>query len=246
MKKFTLDKQTFDGGAFLVHGLYGAGKTAFVGDALRTLSANGPVLFVNLASEDGYASLSGSGLDGMTLESLAELEAFAKECEKKPYYAIAYDSLLTVSRFVQWDICGKKRPPRGGRSDENEYPKLHTRFTNIVNDLKRCARWTFWTCPTKKIEHMIENEWQLTPALPGAQATDCIGLYDFVMYVESRTDRKGTTRTLYVRPMPRGDEDNPAIVTRQRLAKTIKEDIVLPEGPGSWTAFETKIEEAMR
>src|SRR3990167_10258737 len=97
----------------LVHGPYGAGKTHLQGDFLTWAKAQGPIGFLNILGEDGYASVAGLNLGevGYTATDVKEYEEALADFKKQGLVGLAIDSLSAFYRFVLKDIVGEVRYP---------------------------------------------------------------------------------------------------------------------------------------
>jgi hypothetical protein len=252
--RFNLDIKSYDSLSMLVYGMYGCGKTHFMGTALQWALTSakcppGGALYLNVANQDGYMSIANMelGTIGEVIEEVADLEEFLKQFETEPpLFILCVDSLLDIARLVMRKVTKADRIPKGGRGNENEWTRIHHEMGKVVRQLKRCSRYLLVSAPAQRHLNPVTNMTWIMPDLPGKQAFDMVGEFDFVGYLRAATDFKGKVkRHLIVKQMPEGDEDQPGILTRQRMAKEITTDIVIPPAVGGWQEFMAVVEKGM-
>jgi hypothetical protein len=234
--KFNLDLQIVDGFTMMVHGIRAAGKTFLLGDMLAVEREFGKVCFVNMAGEDGAASAKSFNLGelGETHESYDDFKLFCKEYAGKKLQAVGLDSVSVLGRWVMRASVGSDRYPKVTK-ESNEWGEFHREMDNAMVLLRNTAKYVLAVCPSDRSVDAVTQRTYISPDLPGRQAVGSAGWFDFVGYLQaevagpSKVDRK-----LFIAP-------NGSIVVRQRLARQIVNDIVLPEGPGSWLKIKNLI-----
>jgi hypothetical protein len=74
--------------------------------------------------------------------------------------------------------------------------------------------------------------------LPGRQAREILGRFDFVGYQSATVLNKKTRWTLSFAP-------SEEIATRQRIPSPLLNELVIPSGGGGWAAFKSAIQAGM-
>lgn len=237
-KMFNLDLQTLDSFNMLVYGLWGVGKTHFIGDALLEESKVGPVKYLNIAGEDGGLTLSRMGLGnvGENIETPADLKDFIAQYTKAPLQALAVDSLLALSVKVIQARVGDRLPTIKG--DGNEWGEVHWAMSSLVSALRPCAKYFMATCPADRESDPIKGTKYLAPMLPGRQAREIQGKFDFVGYMQAITIGKKTRWTITFAP-------SEEISARQRVPTPLINEIVVPQGGGGWLAFKSALQTSL-
>jgi len=240
--KIDLNLTTLDKLAVLIHGPYAGGKTHLQGDFLRWGKERGKIAFVNIKGEDGYASIAAMGL-GMvaeTVESLADFTALVAEYSKAPFAAVAFDSLPALEELVVIDKVGSLRypdPKLDGERAKMLWGQIKLALKACVIASRTTGKVVLWVASHDKAD--IAGSSKTAPNLIGKSSGDSIGWFDFVG--ELQADTKGATnvvRTVSFAP-------STGVATRQRVAKTITEKIVIPDGGGGWAAIWKAIENAI-
>jgi len=234
--KFNLDLQMTDSLTILIHGIRASGKSHLIGDLLATEKEAGKVCYVNMIGEDGSSSAKSFNLGeiGENHESYDDFKAFCKEYAGKKLQAMGLDSLSVLGRWVMRAIVGGDRLPRISK-DSNEWGEFHREMDNAMVLLRNTAKFVMAVCPSDRSVDNVTQRTYITPDLSGRQAVGSAGWFDFVGYLSAEVLSPGeVTRKLIVAP-------NGSIVTRQRLAKQITTDIVLPNGRGSWAKIKKTI-----
>ena len=238
-------------GCILVHGNYSTGKTRLGGDLLASLAKQYPdrkVFFGNFVEEDGMGSAAHLGLDNLgydcawDISNADEFVEFLKMCEKEKPKAVVLDSMKAAYACITRSVTkNEDRSPRGGSGGDNEWTTIHLQMTNRMTRLRQVADLVFVTCPSDLGHDMIrlqesgqaasKHNVMIVPDLSGKMASACISWFDLVGYLSNHTVKQGktfkVTRTLSFVP-GRG------FLVRQRIPNMLSEDIVLPEGDGSW------------
>ncbi len=244
-RKFNLDLTELDRFTILVYGAYGVGKTAFVGDCLRTLSAQGPVRFLNMKGEDGHLTLRGAGLGeiGETIENTKDYDAAIEEYTKQGLTALGVDSLPAWETLVLRDVVGAERFPDAKLDGERAkalWGQIKKRTEAGVTAARQAAKYVIWSAPYDRTEDPFGGGSKfLSPNLIGKSAVASIGWFDFVAVMQATTMGAGKVRR-WLSLAPRNDA-----LTRQRLPQPITADIDIPEGPGGWTRLFEAIQGAM-
>src|SRR5882724_9433912 len=104
----------------LLHGNYGVGKSALLGDMLKTEGQKGPVGFINIAGEDGFLSMANLGLGeiGETVDTLSDLKAALGDFKQKGAQAVGIDGGKQFGQLIIKSVCGDKLPSVGKGSDD--------------------------------------------------------------------------------------------------------------------------------
>lgn len=237
-KTFDLDAQKLESFNLLVYGTPNTGKTFFVGDALREESKIGPVKFLNIAGEDGALTLVGMGLGdvGENIETAQDLKDFINQYSKTPLQAIGVDSLLALSTKVIMARVGDRLPSLKGEG--NEWGDCHWMMSSLVSSLRTCAKYVICTAPADRESDPVKGTKYIAPMLPGRQAREILGRFDFVGYASATVLNKKTRYTLSFQP-------SEEIATRQRIPSPLLNEIVLPNGGGGWALFKSAIQAGM-
>ena len=237
-QRFNLDLTMTDSFTMLVHGIRAAGKTHLIGDMLSTEQKHGKVCFINMVGEDGSASAKSFRLGeiGEHHESYVDFQAFCKEYAGKKLRAVGLDSVSVLGRWVMRAVIGADRLPRITK-ESNEWGEFHREMDNAMTLLRGTAQRVLAVCPSDRSVDSVTQQTYISPDLPGRQAVGSAGWFDFVAYLQASVVAPGKVeRKLMIAP-------NNTIVVRQRLAKQISTDIILPEGPGSWKKITDRITE---
>jgi len=235
-QKFNLDLLMIDGFTMLVHGIRAAGKTHLIGDMLKAEQAAGKVVYINMAGEDGAASAKSFKLGeiGETHESYDDFKSFCKEYSGKKLQAVGLDSLSVLGRWVMRATVGSDRLPRVTK-ESNEWGDFHREMDNAMVLLRNTARIVLAVCPSDRSVDAVTQRTYISPDLPGRQAVGSAGWFDFVGYLNTDVVGPGqVSRKFIISP-------NSTIVVRQRLARCITTDLMLPEGSGSWSLIKKTI-----
>jgi hypothetical protein len=227
--KFNLDLQLTNSFTMMVHGIRASGKTYLIGDMLAHERQHGPVCFVNMAGEDGAASVRSFGLGeiGETLETYDDFKAFCRDYAGKKLRAVGLDSISVLGKAVMKSVIGADRLPRITK-ESNEWGEFHREMDTAMTLLRNTAERVLAVCPSDRSVDAVTQRTYISPDLPGRQAVGSAGWFDFVAYLQADVVGPATvSRKLIIAP-------NSTIVVRQRLAKQIVKDIVLPNGPGGW------------
>ena len=247
LKLFNLDVQPDEGYTMMVYGGRATGKTHLLGDMLREEAKQGKVLYVNIAGEDGMKTIKNIGLGNVGVEATEfnDLEDLIAKLTKEPVHAIAIDSLRAVAKLANRRITGSDRAPIVEPKGRNEWGELHTLMESTCIRLRHVAKYVVLACPADKSVAELDladkaKADHIAPDLPGKEAVQSAGWFDFVGRLEIKSVRPQVfARTFNMVP------DNVNIV-RQRVPSMIKEPIVIPDGQGGWVAIKTKISEAMK
>ena len=235
----------------LVHGDYASGKTHLGGDFLATERERGPVVFWNMAGEDGYLTLASFGLGetGETLENVKDVREARDELIKTPVHALYIDGVKALAEMNIVEEVGEDRPPQIGAGDDkkNEWSDVHWGFTRLIRSIRACADIVLMTVNSDKNTILTagtiggprgKESLRIGPDLPGKQGRD-IGPWDFVGYLEGKALTPGRIRrTLSFVP-------DGATIVRQRLANPITMPLVIPEGRGGWAMVRGVMERAL-
>jgi hypothetical protein len=238
-KTFDLDKQTLDSFNVLVYGVPNTGKTYFLGDALREERKVGAVKFLNIAGEDGSLTLSGMGLGdvGEHIDTAQDLKDFVAQWSKTPLQALAVDSLLALSAKVIQARVGDRLPSLKGEG--NEWGDVHWAMASLVSSLRTCAKYVICTAPADREQDPIKGTKYIAPMLPGRQAREILGRFDFVGYMAATILNKKARWTLSFAP-------SEEVATRQRVPSPLLNEIVIPQGGGGWAAFKSAITDTFK
>ena len=248
LKRFDMDKTGQAGGTLLVYSEAANGKTHLIGDMLADEQANGKVLYINVAGEDGMLTISGLKLGniGVTIETFEDFEDLVKEAtEGKRYQAIGLDSLQMLAKLAIKKVVKEDRMPRVVKgSPINEWQETHLLMEKTCRVyFKRLAKFAMVACSIDKLSDQLDLDDKpkpkfIGPNLPGKEAQEVAYWFDFVGELRCRPGGKPGE---YVRKLDMV-KDNIHIV-RQRLPKMITEPITIPMGRGGWKAIKTLIEQ---
>ena len=238
-RPYNLDLPSLDRIALLIHGGYGQGKTHLVGDMLRTERANGPVRYLNIAGEDGSASIAAMGLGeiGVTVDTYEDLRAEIAEMGKQNLRALGVDTLHHIARLCMVYVTGGERLPRIAK-DSNEWGELNQMLRATVLTLKTVAPVLMVACPSDKSMDQLTGKVLWTPDVPGRNAVGCSGWFDFVFVMKSDViGYNMTKRTLLTGPIN-------DVVIRTRTPKPLPTEIEIPENGGGWAKLYATIQKA--
>lgn len=236
--KFNLDEQRLDNQAWLIHGINASGKTFLLCDFLKEESAKGAVRFINVAGEDGALTGKGMGLGNVaeTIDTYKDFDAALDEYRKENIHALGVDSLAPLNAWCRVHLFKSDRLPNGA----DEWNELHRLMNNVMYKLKRTAPMVMCTCPSDRSGDQVTQKTYITPDLPGKEARSSAGWFDFVGYLSAEPIGPGKVkRSLLMTP-------NGQTTVRQRLPKQISDEIILPNGPGSWKLIKQKVEEGWK
>lgn len=251
LSKIKLDEGgEWPGGSILVFGPYAVGKTDLLGDMLASEQENGKVMYANMKGEDGWATLRNKGLKGdviYDITSLDEFNEFLDLAEKEKPRAIAGDSLKWLYELAKYKKTGGKRPPITGDFKTNEYPEIQLWLHQAMTRARRVAKHVVFTCPadiakdtTKEAETGVEQAARLTPDMGGKMDFQCMTWFDLAGYLTADTKQVGGK--------PVTERRFTAYTTKRVLARQrgipLKEDVLIPEGPGGWKVLLTAINKA--
>jgi hypothetical protein len=247
IKQFDMDSVKSNGFTVLVYSEAANGKTHLIGDMLAAEKANGPVVYINVAGEDGMLTISKLGLGniGITVETYADLEKFLADIvvSGKRYAAIGIDSLQMVAKLAMKQVTGSDRMPQiVAGSPVNEWQETHRLMEKFCrNDLKKAAKYSLVACSIDKTGDMLDLSGKpkpkyIAPNLPGKEAQEVAYWFDFVGELRCQATGPG----VYTRKFDM-IKDNIHIV-RQRLPQMITTAIPIPDGSGGWMAIRTEIE----
>lgn len=252
--KFDLDKQVQQGFTIMTHGDRAVGKTHLIGDMLKYEAEFGKVGYINVAGEDGMLTISNLGLGniGETIDSYDDLLTIIDEYGKAKYQAVGLDSLMMFARLARFKITnGVDRPLLIPSNDQlrcgmiNEWPIMHNLMEAISIKLRRTGKYVMVTAASDKASGNLDlsvkpkND-RIAPNLPGKEAGDCVGWFDYMGYIDIKFVRPGVIQRTF------SMTQDGVIAVRQRVPRMIKEVINLPEGPGGWKLIKEKIEEACK
>lgn len=251
--KFNLDTQILNGFSLMVHADRAVGKTHLLGDALATEMTIGPVKYINVAGEDGMLTISAMGLGnvGETITEYKDFIEITEEYAKSPLQAIALDSLPMLAKLAMRQVTGSDRLPVIPNRDQlragmtNEWPEVHRLMESAIVKLKRAAKYVLVAAASDKAMDMLDMSGKGTPTLiapnlPGKEASDSAGWFDFVGYMQLKHTRPGEFKRTFSM-VPDG-----VTRVRQRVPNLITTAIELPVGRGGWVAIKTAIESASR
>jgi hypothetical protein len=251
------------GASILIHGINNTGKTVLAAAALKYFSQFGKVSFASLDEEQGHSSAAGMGLDKDDLgyQCLYEVSTYDEYVEwltmieKDKYIATTTDSLWALYRLIQKKKTGGLRPPKAGKSDDNEWPWIHNDAHNLMTRWRKSATWNIMTCPSdtgqnalKEVESGIKtNDLMVCPDLNGKLATGCVHWFNLVGYLVCDAIKQGNKTTLK-RTLSFLPSKN--YVSRQRMpyGGLITDLIQIPEGnpQEGWETLINKANEAYK
>ena len=242
--RFNLDKRDIDDGlAVVAFAPFNAGKTFLMADFLKTQQAEGEVMFIDIIGERGSLSAANFGLGdtGYHVETYNEFIDLIKWARTRNIMGIGLDSLQTWLPLVCVHLFGNPRLPE----EPQEWNKMHLAMKQSMDLLKTGSPWIFCICsaaievdPDEKVKTGQTKQF-IAPDLPGKQARVIIGNFDLAGYLQVTKVGNKTSRNFIV--------DSPGkLLVRQRLPNPITEPILLPHGPGGWSAIRGAIEEALK
>lgn len=237
-KPLNLDSIDLSAWTMLVYGPYGGGKTYLGGSFLRPVESS---LYVNVAGEDGYATLAlfSPRPRAITVESWAEWQAL----QFPQVDRLVIDSLSALYRLQLIAHLGELRypdPQRDGERARMLWGQLKLGLAGAVAKSRSLGKRVLWLAPYDRSDDPTSGGRGLTPDLPGALAWGCGGWFNFVglLRVES-TSQGGVRRIVSFAP-------SAAALTRIRgLTQEIYAPITLPEGPSCWDAVESAMLRAL-
>ena len=241
---FDLDLATMDACLMLLHGPYACGKTHLQGDFLRWAQQRGDVAFLNIKGEDGYASLAAVGLGkvGETVDSVVSYFEAMAEYRSKKLVGLAVDSLTALYSLMLTKHVGAPRypdPKQDGERAKMLWGQISMGMKDAVQTSRAAAPWVLWVAPYDRSEDPVSGGKGQTPDLPGKLAYGCAGWFDFVGYLTAQTLGPGRVQRK-VSFAPTG-----AVLTRQRIAHAITDDIPIPDDQGGWEAIYRALQAGM-
>jgi len=233
-KAFNLDKTTLVEARFLIHGVYGSGKTHLVGDCLKHEREFGPVKFINVRGEDGELSLAGAKLGeiGEEVETVKDLEEVLGELREAPIRALGIDSFKALVRLVMEEVHGGRMP------EKSDYVPIHWVMERIAMSLRGTATYVMAVCPSDKSVHHVTERTSVTPDLPGREAVGSSGWFDFVGYLTAEVVGVRVKREVSFAP-------SLTVATRARLPRQLIQPIPIPDGGGGWVNILKGINQAL-
>ena len=237
-----------NGGCIGIHGVYGSGKTHFLGEALKVEKERGPVIYANVVGEDGQGSASEFAnipkeyrIDLNKYEAGLELADYAKHVKAQ---LVCIDSLPLLYELAVKKKTGGKRPPLMTK-ETNEWTEIHILMESLMTPLRRCAKYVVFASPSdlgidlvKDGETTIKNtKSMVVPDMRGKYATACTKWFDLLAYLKADLKQGNMIRELHVAKSDRW-------LTRQRLPREITAPIAIPQGGGGWESLMKAIHES--
>ena len=249
--KFNLDIQPLEGFTLLVHGDRGVGKTYLIGDALKAESKHGKVKYINITGEDGMRTIAGLGLGdiGETIDNYDDLIEIITECSAGKYQALGLDTYTMFAKLAMRKVTGGDRLPIIPSRDQlkagmsNEWPEVHRLMEGAAVKLRRAAKYIIVSSPSDKSVGLLDMSVNakpdcIAPNLPGKEATESIGWFDYVGYIDLKPVRPGVfSRTFSMVP-------DGVTKVKARVPTMITTVQKLPEGAGGWLLIKKAIEDA--
>lgn len=238
--RLNLDLATLDRFTMLIHGNYGVGKSALLGDMLKTEGQKGPVGFINIAGEDGYLSMANLGLGevGETVDTLSDLKAALGDLKQKGTVAVGIDGGKQFGQLIIRSVCGDKLPSVGKGSDD--WSRIHREFESTVASLRLVAPVIVMASASDRSLDQISGETSLTPDMPGRQAAGVGGQFDFVFVMRAQAVSPTTVRR-WLATAPAANT-----VIRSRLPKALPQEIEIPAGGGGWAKLRTEMDKCLK
>jgi len=244
-----LSLRSLDTFALLLHSGPGAGKTHFMGDACFYEQQNGPVGYVNIKGQEGWLSLAeyefGEQMHAETVETLDDFMECMADFQSMGMACNTVDSLRDLLRLCVINTTGTDRPPKVGGNNNNEYSQIYFDFERAIRVMKDSARRVITCSTSDRSTDQLTGKVNIVPDLPGRQGNGIAALFDFVGYMHASTNLGMSKRNLSFQTMTVSvsKTDEISILTRQRLARAITKDIVIPNGKGGWEAMLTVFQE---
>ena len=240
--RFDLDVREITKLAVLGIGPHNSGKTYLMSDFLKVQQEEGEIAYIDMAGEEGSLSAANFKLGkfGYRVENYTELKGVLGYLKGRRLLGVGLDSLPELVSILSRHVTGGDLWP----DEPSKWNELHSTLKAIIKELKTTCPWVF--CTTVAAIETDPEQKELTgltikylaPDLPGKQARFIVGCFDMAGYLEVKKVGPKTTRAFVL--------DAPArLLVRQRLPNPIKEKIVLPEGPGGWTAIKHRIQRAL-
>ena len=245
--KFNLNLTNLETPSMLVQGVPNCGKTHLGGDMLKYESQYGPVRFINIKGEDGWASIAHMDLGdvGVTVDSAKDVRELAAEFARDKVHAVVLDggrllfNLILIEQVQSAPATATEvRLPDArydGEKSKGYWSQGRFQMEQTITLLKTSVKVLMLTVTSQQDVHEITGQKQIAPDVYGKMGSGLIGLFDFSGYVSASVMGLGKVERR-VSFEVRND-----VQTRQRLAYPLKDTIVLPDGLGGWK----KIKEAL-
>ena len=247
---FNLNLSTLERFSVLLQGIPNSGKTFMGGDMLKYEGQYGPTCFINVKGEDGWASIAGMELGniGYTVENEAQVAEMAAEMIRNKIHAAVLDGARPLFNSIiigilQADKPDQRRLPDSkldGDRSKSYWSQARFRMEENIKLLKSACKIFMASSVSAQDVHEITGEKQIAPDIYGKTGSGLVGLFDFAGYMTWSLQGPGRVRR-EVSFQTRSD-----VQTRQRLASEIKENIVLPDGPGGWALVKAAFQKGLR
>lgn len=146
----------------VVFGKPKTGKTTLI------KTAPSPIIF---SSERGLLSLKGSGLSGITIETMKDLDdafAWLSSSEAQKYRTIAWDSVSDTAEAILSDEQKQERKGKSGKTDKwAPYNILSEKMTEKLRDARNMAGRNWYLICQEEIIQTAEGTRMAVPSLPG-------------------------------------------------------------------------------
>jgi hypothetical protein len=245
--KFNLDVTDLKRPSVLLQGIPNSGKTHLAGDMLRTEAAFGPVRFINIKGEDGYASIAHMGLGniGVTVDAATDVRELTEEFIRDKVHGAVLDGArllygLLLVEMVQSDpkFSTAVRLPDArydGEKSKGYWSQARFQMEQTITLLKTAVNVLLVTSTSAQDVHEVTGKKQIAPDIYGKMGSGLIGLLDFSGYIVAESMGPGRVQRKV------SFEVRDDVQTRQRLAFPLTEPIVLPDGFGGWAKIKTAL-----
>jgi hypothetical protein len=152
MKPMDLNKP-YSGWSLFVGGMYGSGKTTFLGDMLAYEQERGKVAYVMTPMEGdetkgGWRSIAGLGInEAYLVETYDDLKDLLKKFRTDRYQAVGVDQLCGVATLIRLKLLGENRMPNTTLK-RNEYGEINAEFCSFVREWNNSVHYSMMVAPT--------------------------------------------------------------------------------------------------
>jgi hypothetical protein len=163
MKPMDLNKP-YSGWSLFVGGMYGSGKTTFLGDMLAYEQERGKVAYVMTPMEGdetkgGWRSIAGLGInEAYLVETYDDLKDLLKKFRTDRYQAVGVDQLCGVATLIRLKLLGENRMPNTTlKRNEDDQTGQQPSMQDMATSQKFIRPMMEWT----KLEFLIPGLFDL-------------------------------------------------------------------------------------